>query len=138
MKAYKIFGVLCLIILVVSILPVSRLAIAPKDVSVDGDMVSVVRSFPGDALHLMRPRISYVETVTPLTPSTNDGHFCEDKGGPTRYSRSTKVGRWRIPWAAPCLADPVGYTWEACWSWHIGAFKFGATCLIRTFLKEGE
>lgn len=135
MKAYKLIGVICIILFVLSVLPISRLVIAPVDVSITGQDVRMVRSFPTDALGLPRPRISYVETVTPLTHGHNGGHFCEDHGGPTRYSKQTQLGRWSIQWAAPCLDDPIGYRWEACWTWHVGVFKFGATCLPKRFLN---
>lgn len=133
-RSWNWIGIACIAALVLSVAPVSRLVLNPQAVDVDGQTVSVARSFPGDALGLPRPRISYVETVTPLTKDWNDGHFCQQRGGPTRYTKAGEVGRWRIPWAASCVSDPAGFTWEACWHWHVGVFKMGAVCLSRTFL----
>lgn len=115
--------------------PLSRLAINPISVDVDGDWVAVHRHFPADTFGLPRPRISYIETVKGFSPGTNAGHTCKERAGPFRYSQAKDVGQWAIEWAQPCLDDPVGYVWEACWTWHLGMFRFGAVCANKTQLR---
>ena len=128
-------GALCLGAMLLSAAPVSRLAINPIAATIQGGTVKVARTFPGDSLGLPRPRISYVETVTSLSRGYNSGHFCESDGGPIRYTTSVSTAKWNIPWANDCLSDPEGFRWEACWTWHFGVFKFGATCLKETVIK---
>jgi hypothetical protein len=123
-----IVGGLCAAYIGSQVLPVSRLAIQAQEVTITGATVLIKRSFPADIFGLPRPRLSYVETVRGLTASHNDGHSCADRGGPFRYDNAKDAGTWKIEWAAPCLSDPFGYTWEACWTWHLGSVEFGATC----------
>jgi hypothetical protein len=129
-------GLIAMLALVV--LPVSRLAIAPHTVEIAEGRVYLHRTFPGDALGLPRPVLTYIETVQPLTERHNGGHSCRDEGGPMRYTRAGPVGSWSIyPWAGNCINDPAGYRWEACWRWHLGAVRFGATCLDATVFTNG-
>ena len=120
-------------------LPVSRLAIHPISATVTtGGAVVVYRDFPGDLLGLPRPRISYIEAVAPLTPGHNGGHWCQMRAGPVQYSSAAPVGVWSIAgWAGRCLDDPAGFVWTACWTWHLGAWRAGATCLPLTVLRNG-
>lgn len=128
-------GIVCIAALALSLAPVSRLAINPVNVTIEGDLVTMHRLFPGDTFGLQRPLISYVESVKGLSAGWNDGHACNDAAGPFRYSSKETTGDWRIPWAADCLNDPRGFVWEACWRWHVGAFKFGAVCKEHTVLR---
>lgn len=118
------------------ILPVTRLVYAPVDVQIDGDTVRVFRTFPGDRIGLPRPRISYVETVQPLTADHNGGRVCRDTGGPFVYSQTAPVGSWTIPWAETCLDDPSGFVWTAEWTWHIGELRVGPTSLTTRVLRD--
>lgn len=135
-RAYYWFGVLCLLAVVFTALPVSRLAIVPHSVEIVGDQVSLERSFPGDMFGLPRPFLSYVETVTPLTQGHNGGHPCQVKGGPFRYARAENIGTWSIDWAAACLSDPSGFIWSAAWTWHVGALRLGPVRLERRFWRS--
>jgi len=135
-RTFFIIGWLTAMFMLIQILPVSRLVVNPHEVNIDGTKVAVHRTFPGDALGLKRPRLSFVETVRPLTQSHNDGQSCQEKGGPFRYDRADEIGRWDIgEWATPCLDDPDGYRWSACWTWHLGVLELGPACLSRTFLN---
>lgn len=125
-----------LTILALWVVPVTRLVYAPHAVEVVGDQVTMYRTFPLDALGLPRPRLSYVETVRPLTPSHHDGQSCTDAGGPFQYTRDDEVGRWQIPWAVGCLSDPRGFIWSASWTWHIGGLTVGPVSLSDTFLRH--
>ncbi|WP_306150756.1 hypothetical protein [Roseovarius sp. MMSF_3281] len=128
------------IYLAAKLLPATALVYWPSEVWVeaDGD-VTVDRTFPGDYLGLPRPRISFIETVDPISPQTHGGQDCEIKGGPDRYDDPAELGRWNIAsWAEPCLADPQGYRWSATWTWHIGSFRLGGVELSKTIIKEIE
>lgn len=127
-RLYWWVGVVCLIALIVASAPVSRLAINPVIVEVRDAQVTSKRTFPSDYLGLDRPRLSYTETVKGFSSNTNDGHVCFNSGGPFRYVNADEIGQWSIAWAKPCTSDPLGYTWEACWQWHLGALRFGAVC----------
>ena len=135
-RSYWWVGVICAVMLVVTTAPVSRLAINPVSAQITGDVVQVQRHFPGDTFGLRRPLISYVETVKGFSPQTNSGHVCKDMAGPFRYSEAKTIGQWSMPWAAECLADPDGYVWEACWTWHLGMIRFGAVCMSRTHITQ--
>ena len=117
----------------------ARIAYWPSYVEIKNGEVRLERTFPMDALGLPRPRISYVETVKPITQSHNGGHVCEDKGGPFRYTQAKPIGRWNISlWAMDCLDDPMGYRWEADWWWHLGALKIGPIHKELLVLKDIE
>jgi len=118
--------------------PVTMLVYWPVETQIDGDTVTHFRSFPGDVLGLPRPRISYIETVKPLTQGYNGGQVCQDTGGPFPYDKQSGYGTWSIPWAAPCLPDPKGYIWRAQWKWHLGAFEFGPAHAEKIVLKGGK
>lgn len=135
---WKALAVLCVLALASQILPVTRLVYNPQQVSIEGSTVTLYRSFPLDRLGLPRPRISYVETVRPLTTGHNGGHTCLSRGGPFQYGSAAEFGEWQIPWAAACLSDPNGYVWEASWTWHLGQFTFGQTTLKIRVLQNGE
>jgi hypothetical protein len=116
--------------------PVTRLVFAPEDASFDGSHVTLLRRFPGDDLGFPRPRMSYVETVAPLTPGHNGGHVCQDAGGPFAYTRAQPLGQWDVaPWAADCLSDPYGVRWQAVWTWHLGNLRAGPVSLSAIFRK---
>ena len=118
-----------------TVLPVTRLVYSPTAATFrDGDIV-VQRTFPLDVLGLPRPRISYEETVRPLTQEHNAGHVCTDAAGPFRYARADPVGVWGLTWADGCLDDPVGFVWSAHWYWHIGIFQVGGVSLQHTELR---
>lgn len=117
-------------------LPVTRLVYNPQQVVISDGEVAVSRSFPTDRFGLPRPRISYVETVRPVTQSHHGGQSCQDRGGPFRYSRAENVGVWSIDWASNCLDDPRGFTWSAHWYWHIGAMKVGPISLTHRVLRD--
>lgn len=138
MKMSYWIGALSLLVILAFSAPASRLAIWPHDVHIEGDLVQVYRSFPADWIGLPRPRLSYIETVKGITPETHAGHVCEERGGPFRYSTASDVGQWSIAWAAPCLADPVAAKWEACWTWHLGLMRFGATCKTHVIFTEAK
>lgn len=125
-----------LLMLLMFIAPFSRLAYDPISVEIDGDNVKMYRSFPGDALSLPRPWISYTETIRPLTSSHNGGQSCTDKGGPFEYDRADAVGKWSIEWAAECTSDPTGFAWSARWYWHVGALKFAPVSFEHVVLKQ--
>lgn len=116
-------------------LPVTRLVFNPVSVQIDGENLTIYRSFPGDALDLPRPRMSYIEAVKPMTQGHNGGQICQDVADPFRYIRAEEVGKWSILWASECLSDPVGYVWESCWSWHVGEIGLGPVCLSQRILK---
>lgn len=137
-RSYWWISVACAVAIVAATAPISRLAINPISVQISGDVVQVQRDFPGDTFDLRRPLLSYVETVKGFTPETNDGHICKQAAGPFRYSDAKSVGQWSIPWAAECLADPLGYEWEACWRWHVGAVRLGPVCLRHTHIKRAN
>lgn len=118
--------------------PLTSLVYNPKDVRIVGDEVVLFRSFPMDALGLPRPRISYVETITPLTQSHNGGHSCVDRGGPFPYVRAEAVGAWGISWAKACLSDPLGFHWSAQWTWHVGRVLVGPVQLATTVLAAED
>ena len=103
--------------------PISRLAYNPHSVEVVGSQMTMYRSFPLDWLGLPRPWLSYVETVRPMTEAHNGGQSCTARGGPFQYNREGEVGRWSIEWAADCISDPVGFHWQAKWTWHVGALR---------------
>lgn len=132
----RLMLLLGLFFLVLWVTPITRLVYHPKAIEIEGTKVTMYRSFPGDALGLPRPKLSYVEIIRPLTPSHNGGQSCTDTGGPFRYTRSTEVGEWSIEWAAACLNDPVGYSWYARWYWHVGALKLGPTSLATTIFHS--
>jgi hypothetical protein len=111
------------------VLPFTSLVYRPEAVEVSNGEVTLARSFPGDALGLPRPRMSYVETVRPLSQTHNGGQSCSDAGGPFRYSRAEPIGVWKIDWARNCLSDPVGFEWSAFWYWHVGAIRLGPASL---------
>ena len=119
------------------VLPITRLAFHPEAVEINGDQVTLYRTFPGDAWGLPRPRMAYVETVRPLTQAHNGGQICSDESDPFRYTRAEEIGRWSIDWAADCLSDPMGYVWSAEWSWYIGRFGVGPASLSTTVLRNG-
>lgn len=135
-RPWLVLAVFCALYLAAQVLPVTRLAFDPQEVQIEGDQVTLVRTFPADALGLQRPRISYVEEVRPLSPSHNGGHPCTEAAGPFRYDAEEPLGSWSIPWAAACLDDPRGYVWEATWTWHVGVFTFGPVTLSTRVLKE--
>jgi hypothetical protein len=141
-KTWRWLGVACLVAMLLSLPPMSRLAIHPITASVSGDIVTIHRVFPSDTFRLPRPQLSYVETVKGLSAGNNGGHICIDASGPFRYTSKEQVGDWSIPWAADCLDDPRGYVWEACWTWHIGVFRFSAVCIdystIRSVLEDEQ
>lgn len=118
-------------------LPVTKLVYWPSEVWIDGSEVTVDRSFPGDMLGLPRPRISFVETVHPLTDGHNDGQVCQVSGGPFVYDSDEPLGRWKMgDWADECLNDPKGYRWAAEWTWHIGGFTLGNVRLEKTVINQ--
>jgi hypothetical protein len=135
LRSYWWISILCLLTLAVTILPITWLAIHPIRVEIEQDRVALYRVFPGDTLGLPRPRLSYVETVRPLSPEHNGGHWCEKTGGPARYTNAEPVGRWSISWADTCLSDPVGYTWSAYWTLHMGVLRLGATGISTSVLR---
>jgi hypothetical protein len=117
-------------------LPTTRVVFNPQAVTIDGAEVTVLRDFPGDKFGLKRPMLSYIETVSPLTPEHNSGHFCQHANpNPIRYISKEPVGRWRIDWAEPCLDDPLGFTWEASWFYHLGTIRLGPVRLSTTVLN---
>jgi hypothetical protein len=132
------FGIACLAAIVLSLAPLSRLAIHPITVSVSGEVVTIHRAFPSDTFGLPRPQLSYIETVKGLSVGHNDGHICLDASGPFRYTTKEQVGSWSIPWAADCLDDPRGYVWEACWMWHLGAIRLSPVCAQYTKIRAIE
>jgi hypothetical protein len=134
-RSYWWLGMVSALAIILTVAPVSRLAIHPMTVQISGETVFVHRTFPGDTFGLRRPLISYVETVKGFSSDTNKGHTCKDAGGPFRYSQAKTVGQWEIPWAAECLEDPIGYVWEACWRWHLGAIKLGPVCIDHTVMR---
>lgn len=117
-------------------LPITALVYDPQTVEISGDRVTVARDFPADEWTNWRPRLSYIETVRPLTTGHNGGQSCEDPGGPFRYSSAEAVGQWSIGWAANCLDDPQGFTWSAYWYWHIGALRVGPVSLYQRVLRD--
>ena len=135
-RSYWWLCVICAVAVLLAVAPVSRLAINPITVQISGDVVQVQRQFPGDTIGARRPLLSYIETVKGFSPKTNSGHVCKDASGPFRYSDAKQIGQWSIPWAAECIADPVGYVWEACWRWHVGMIRFGAVCLEHTHIRQ--
>ena len=137
-RSWKVVAVFCALLLASQVLPLTRLAYGPQDVVITGDQVTMYRSFPGDALGLPRPRISYLEKVMPLTPGHHGGHPCVEEGGPFRYGQAEPVGSWAIPWAAGCLNDPHGYAWEATWTWHLGVLTLGSTSISHRVFTTSE
>ena len=135
-RSLFLFGWLFIVWLALQAAPVTRLVYHPQSVAIEGAQVVLHRSFPGDAIGLPRPVMSYVETIRPLTPGHNGGHPCTRPGGPFRYSSEAPVGRWSIAWAAPCLDDPLGYEWSARWTWHLGILRLGPVSLTHTVLVE--
>lgn len=135
---WKVLAVLCALYLAAQVLPASRLAYNPQEVRVEGEEVTMYRAFPGDALNLPRPRISYVETVAPLTPDYNQGHVCQDRAGPFRYDDEGPLATWELRWAEECLGDPIGYMWSAAWTWHLGVFEFGPVTHSKRVLRTPE
>lgn len=128
---------LAIVYIASQVLPVTRIAYWPSEVWINGAEVTVGRAFPGDFLGLPRPRISFTETVDPLSQEHNGGQVCEVEGGPFRYSGDERLGRWYIgEWAEQCLDDPAGYRWSAEWVWHIGGFTVGLTRLSKTVLND--
>ena len=121
-------GIVSILLVIVSVTPVSRLAVSPQSVRIFDNTVFIERTFPGDRFNLPRPIMSYVEYVRGFSPSTNGGRTCQDSGGPFRYTAAKDIGVWDITWAEECMSDPIGFEWEACWKWHIGALKLGPTC----------
>jgi hypothetical protein len=119
-------------------LPATRLVYWPSEVWMNETQVTMDRTFPGDWIGLPRPRISFTETVDPLSQKHNSGQVCEVKGGPFRYESDAPLGRWRIgKWAAPCLDDPEGYRWSAQWTWHLGGITLGPTSISKVFINNG-
>lgn len=118
------------------ILPISSLAITPIEVTIEGDQVTLARDFPGDDLGLPRPWLSYVETVRPLTPGYNGGQVCEQKRGPFQYTEKAPIGTWSIDWASDCLSDPLGFSWAASWTWHVGNIRLGPTDFSTRVLRD--
>ncbi|MFN3647851.1 MAG: hypothetical protein ACK4S2_15315 [Gemmobacter sp.] len=117
--------------------PATRLLFNPQSVQIDGEVVRVVRSFPGDALGLPRPVMSYSETVHPLTAGHNGGHFCQASSPrPVQYVSRNPVGQWSIPWARACLSDPAGFVWEARWQAYVGLLPLGPVRLSATVSRE--
>lgn len=122
--------------LAIQTLPITRIVYHPSAAEISGSQVIVSRDFPMDEYTNWRPRLSYVETVRPLTPGHNGGQSCEIAGGPFRYSSAEAVGQWSIDWAAKCLDDPSGFTWSAYWHWHIGALRVGPVSLYQRVLRD--
>lgn len=120
------------------VLPATRLVYWPSDVWIEAADVTVDRSFPGDMLGLPRPRVSYIESVTPLSRAAhNGGRFCQDVGGPKTYGSEAQYGQWSIEgWASECLSDPLGYRWDAEWTWHLGGLTFGSASLSKTVIHN--
>ena len=134
-KTLLVAGWVVMVAVGTQVLPVSRLAIHPEAVTIRGNEVSLLRTFPLDALGLPRPHISYTETVKPLTQTHNGGHRCTQSGGPFQYTYGEQTGRWKIDWASDCTSDPAGFTWSAEWRWHIGGLQMGPTRLSETIIK---
>jgi hypothetical protein len=137
-RPWMVLAVFCALYLAAQVLPVTRLVYSPQAVDITGQQVVLYRSFPGDALGLPRPRISYLEKVRPLTPWHNLGRPCVDEGGPFRYDLVHATGSWEMPWAEPCLSDPLGYIWEATWTWHLGLFTLGPVSLSKHVFTTPE
>lgn len=123
------------LVVVIQTAPLSRIAYNPQAVEIHGDSVTMYRSFPLDVLGFPRPRISYLETIRPLTQTHNGGHSCAEAGGPFRYDRADPVGIWSIAWAADCTSDPIGYQWSAQWTWHVGRVALGPVSFDHTVLR---
>lgn len=133
----RVLALIATVYILSQILPITRMVYWPSKVGIEKGQVTLVRYFPGDTLNLPRPRISYVETVTPLSGvEHNGGQFCQDTAAAKKYTSKREVGQWDItPWAKDCLSDPLGYKWSASWTWHLGVFTFGSTSLNHTVLK---
>jgi hypothetical protein len=126
-----------LVILMTWVLPVTGLLFRPEHVEIVGDQVVLQRSFPGDRIGLPRPVMSYVETVKPLTPAHNGGHVCQHSSqAPFRYGSTEVVGKWSIDSAAACLTDPLGFTWDARWTAHVGVIPLGPVSKETTVLRD--
>ena len=123
-------------LMALQMLPITRLVYHPDAVVIEGDQVTLARSFPFDAYTDWRPRLSFVETVGPLTQSHNGGQDCDVSGVARRYDSPEPVGRWSIAWAADCLSDPSGFTWNATWYWHIGGLRVGPVSLSTRVLRD--
>jgi hypothetical protein len=132
----RLIVALAVLAIAFQVAPVTQLVFAPEAASFDGSRITLVRSFPGDALGLPRPRMSYLEAITPLTPGHNGGHVCTDEAGPFAYSRAQPLGRWDVSqWATDCLSDPYGVRWQAVWTWHIGNLRAGPVSASAIFRK---
>ncbi len=130
------FGWIAVVAAAFQTAPLSRLVYSPQAVEIRGDDLVMYRSFPMDAIGLPRPWLSYVEIIRPMTMGYNGGHVCAQKGGPLQYTNADDVGAWSIAWASRCTDDPVGFTWSAQWSWHIGRVVLGPVKLSHTALKR--
>lgn len=125
-RGYWWLGVIALIWIAMQITAVTRLVYNPQAVSIHEGKVSLLRKFPGDRFGLPRPRLSYVETVVPLTEGHYGGHFCVYSDGPVLYDSPSGSKTWDISkWASGCLSDPSGVVWSAAWYWHFGSLKLG-------------
>lgn len=121
----------------VFVFPTTGLVYQPSTVTISGDQVTVDRSFPMDGLlDDWRPRISYIETIKPLTQAHNGGQDCVAEGSPRVYDSEDILGVWSIPWAADCLTDPRGFDWETYWYWHVGGMKVGPVSLSTRVLRD--
>ena len=135
--AARLSVVIFALMMALFVLPVTRLVFNPQNVSIDGDQVTLHRTFPGDEIGLPRPYIRYVETVQPLSLGWNNGRFCQDRlSDATQYNSPHAVGIWNIPWAHGCLSDPVGFVWSARWYAYAGRLPLGPVSLSQTFFKR--
>lgn len=135
-RSYWWFGMACMLAVLATALPVSRLAYSPGAVEIVEQQLILERNFPGDSLGLPRPSLSYVETVKPISQDHNGGHACTMRGGPMQYTRSEPVGRWSLEWASDCLSDPLGFIWSSRWTWHLGMIQFGPVSASHRVLRD--
>ena len=103
----------------------SRLLINPTNLVVGAcGRVIVTRNYPAtELLGFAHPWVRYTQTVTPLTPTSNNGYVCrEDNGSGQRYIHDAGrgFGSWTINhFANACLADPQGFEYEAQWTAYL-------------------
>jgi len=100
----------------------SRLLINPTGIKITpcGDVV-MHRNYPMvDRFGWEFPLVSYVTTITPLTPETNNGYACrEDNGRGQRYNHDHDrgFGKWAVNhYAQECMQDPVGWVFHTVYT----------------------
>jgi hypothetical protein len=104
----------------------SRLLIHPTQLKISpcGEVI-MFRDYPlARWLGVDYPLVSYVVTVTGMTPGTNHGYPCFESN---KWRYNQDLGRgfnvWPINhYAEPCMKDPLGFVWTSSMTGYLFDF----------------